>query len=421
MVNSLIKHPRYHYYDQKLKGFFSVDGEMFCAEEFVVPYQQGINLIMSVMTRLTENETGSSRENRKSLFPRPAGQRNCLLYLHTHQGCRIEGTYLVDLMVNYESSLAVIDFAGAGMSGGEYTSFGWYESEQVNSVVNFLSSRLGFESIGIWGKSMGGAAAILYYSQFRSPLVKFLVVDSSFDKAKHAILNIASSHSKAPTFAIKAFLMFVASTVKSKAKFDIYKVRPIDHVANITVPCIFVIGQEDEVVKTTEFFNLHAKCGAPYKKLFVAKGDHTANRLDDDDFRHEMIDFIGHFFPMRRRAEEINGVLKNKSMIPLVRSRMSHGPDSQIFDHTKLKNSIFMPRNDGMRQHTISDSHLQPHVSALQHPLQSHLGDSNPQLLVAQHHGPTLQTPSPLQWNYGGAQMQRTNSAVNASNQTPGT
>ena len=74
----------------------------------------------------------------------------------------MEGLYLVDFVSNYDSSLAVVDFAGAGMSDGEYTSFGWHESDQINCIVNYLHNKLGFESIGIWGKSMGAAASILF-------------------------------------------------------------------------------------------------------------------------------------------------------------------------------------------------------------------------------------------------------------------
>lgn len=406
LVNNLIKHPRYYYNDPKLKGFFQVDGEMFIGEEFSVQYKPGVNLAMSVMTRLTPKETDNPGSTKgASYFPRPAGCRNVLLYLHTHQGARMEGTYLTDFVVNYECSLAVIDFAGAGVSQGDYTSFGWFESDQVQSVVNFLNSRLGFESIGIWGKSMGAVAALLFQSKYQSPLVKFLVIDSAFDKLKHAVLNIAQSHSAAPAFAIKAFLLFIANSVKTKAKFDVYKVNPIDHVPQVKIPTIFVIGQQDDVVKPNEFFKLHAKCGAQYKKLFVAKGDHTANRLEDEHFRQEMVTFVGHFFPMRKRADEIIGVLINKSMVPLIRSNISQGPDSTAFDYTKVKNSIFMPRNDNLRMHTVTDSHLQPHLSVMVHPLTSHIGESYGQTLAppqTSHQPSTTLLGSPLAWTYGG-------------------
>ena len=198
-----------------------------------------------------------------------------------------------------------------------------------------------------------------------------MVIDSSFDKLKHAILNIAMSHSSAPAFAIKTFLLFVSNTIKSKAKFDIYKVNPIDHVADVVIPTIFVMGQEDDVVKSSEFFSLHSKCRAQYKKLFIAKGDHTANRLDDDHFRQEMVTFVGHFFPMRKNAEQIIGVLKNKSMIPLVRSNLSQVQTDTNFDYNKVKNSIFMGKNQKMRNHIIGDSTLQPHLSVWQDQLTS--------------------------------------------------
>ena len=186
--------------------------------------------------------------NYRAFFPRPPGRRNCLIYLHTHRGSRSEGTYLIDFLSKFDTSVCVFDFAGAGQSQGEYTSFGWFEADQVKIMVDFLTSELGFDNIGIWGKSMGGAAAIIYLGKYFNPCVKFMVTDSSFDKLKHAIINIATSQSKAPQFAVKTFMLFIANTIKSKANFDIYKVTPIEYVDKVKVPCIFVIGDVDNVV-----------------------------------------------------------------------------------------------------------------------------------------------------------------------------
>jgi hypothetical protein len=215
--------------------------------------------------------------------------------------------------------------------------------------------------------------------------------------------------------------------VKNKAKFDIYKVKPIDHVASMTVPTVFVIGQQDDVVKTPEFFALHAKCGSQYKKLFVALGDHTANRLDDDDFRQEMVTFVGYFFPMRKKVEEIIGVLKNKSMANFIRSRMSQGPNTVTFDFNKLKNSVMMERNNGLRKYTVDQYQLEPHLSALNHVLTSQAGDIayGPTLIPAkQAQSPALKTApqgSPLFFAYGnGFTNNGQHQAVSNSSQSSG-
>lgn len=365
LVNSLIKHPRYQYNDRRLNCTFPVGEELYTGIEFEVAYKPNVNLVLSVITRLSERECqGMAKQtNPQSYFPRPHGQRNCLLYNHTHQGSRMEGSYLIEFLANYETSLVVFDFAGAGKSQGEYTSFGWFEADQINTVVNFLSHSLGFDNIGLWGKSMGGAASIIYQSKYPNPLVKFMIIDSAFDKLKHAILNIASSHSAAPSFAVRALLLFVSNTVKTKAGFDIYKVKPIDYVKNIGIPCIFVIGQEDNVVTKSQFFNLHSSCKASYKKLYVVPGDHTGNRLDDDQFCGEVANFMTNFFPMRNPGG-VAGVLKNRnaSISLLTNSQAVSHTKSTVFDATKIKNSMFIPSNARFRQGGQAYNHAQIEV-----------------------------------------------------------
>lgn len=278
------------------------------------------------------------------------------MYLHTHQGSRAEGTYFVEFLARFECSLCVFDFAGAGQSGGEYTSFGFFESEQIKCMVDFLSTKLGFDVIGLWGKSMGGAATIMYCGKYPHPCVRFMVIDAAFDKLKHAILNIASGNSSAPQFAVKTFMLFVANTVKAKAGFDIYQVRPIDWVDKIVIPSLFVIGQEDNVVKKSEFFSLHAKCASNQKRLLMSTGDHTANRLDDPNFNSEALEFLGKFFPKVK-----SGVLKpGPSPANFIEETKTDNPlNRPMLDGQKILNSVITQKQTLDRKRLNSDEIVQ--------------------------------------------------------------
>jgi pimeloyl-ACP methyl ester carboxylesterase len=39
---------------------------------------------------------------------------------------------------------------------------------------------LGYTGVLMWGRSMGGVSAVLYYSRFRNPIIKGIVLDSPF-------------------------------------------------------------------------------------------------------------------------------------------------------------------------------------------------------------------------------------------------
>ena len=74
------------------------------------------------------------------------------------------------------------DFAGCGMSEGEYISLGWFERDDVNVIVNYLREHRKVNTIGLWGRSMG-AATPLFHSN-RDPSIAGMVLDSAFADLK---------------------------------------------------------------------------------------------------------------------------------------------------------------------------------------------------------------------------------------------
>ena len=49
-------------------------------------------------------------------------------------------------------NIFVFDFAGCGMSEGEYISLGWHEKDDLRIIVDFVEKLPGVSKIGIWGK-----------------------------------------------------------------------------------------------------------------------------------------------------------------------------------------------------------------------------------------------------------------------------
>jgi esterase/lipase len=305
IIESLIKHPRYAYRDTYLEGLSQTDNGLLVAAfniDMVYSQQQVGRLILktTILTKISAEEAiGYNPDAYQRYFPRPENSRNCLVYLHSHHGCRAEGTYLVKLLENFDASLVLFDFAGAGESDGQYTSFGWFEGEQASSVIGQLISKFKFEKIGVWGKSMGACAALRYRTIALHPQVVFMVIDSSFDKLKHALISIAKEHSKAPTFAIKSFIYYLSKTVQDKAFFDIYKVKPIDWVPNIKgIPIFFVKGNVDKLVTKEEFESLYTGCQSSEKILIITEGSHAGNRVEEDEqFKKFITEKLAIYFP----------------------------------------------------------------------------------------------------------------------------
>lgn len=56
-------------------------------------------------------------------------------------------------------SYVVFDFAGSGVSQGKYVSLGYYEVDDIKSILKHLRKRIGEQiKVVLWGRSMGAVA-----------------------------------------------------------------------------------------------------------------------------------------------------------------------------------------------------------------------------------------------------------------------
>lgn len=69
---------------------------------------------------------------------------------------------IVHYLVSRDITVFTFDFAGCGLSEGEYISLGYYEKGDVDVVFKYLRELGTVSSIGIWGRSMGAVTALMY-------------------------------------------------------------------------------------------------------------------------------------------------------------------------------------------------------------------------------------------------------------------
>lgn len=72
-----------------------------------------------------------------------------------------------------------MDFAGCGISEGEYISLGYYEKFDAKIVMDYIKEKKNITEFGLWGRSMGAATTIMTALN-EDPSIRYIVVDSSF-------------------------------------------------------------------------------------------------------------------------------------------------------------------------------------------------------------------------------------------------
>lgn len=166
----------------------------------------------------------------------------CVIYLHGNSSSRVEAMQAIGPLLTSNMTLVALDFAGCGMSEGEYISLGWYERDDVEVLVEHLRKSETVSTIGLWGRSMGAVTSLMHAD--RDPSIACLILDSPFSSLRTLAEELCKKHTKVPSLILSAALAIIRNTIKSKAKFDIDNLNPLEnHVKKAFIPAYFVTGK----------------------------------------------------------------------------------------------------------------------------------------------------------------------------------
>ncbi|EER18983.1 Protein C14orf29, putative [Perkinsus marinus ATCC 50983] len=180
---------------------------------------------------------------------RPAKELPCVVYLHGNCSSRIEGLSALPVLLPFGITVFTFDFAGSGRSDGEYVSLGYFEKDDLACVVEHLRATGTVSTIGLWGRSMGAATALLHGD--RDPSIAGMVLDSPFQDLRIVAeeLVIEFGGFRVPKFVVNIAMSMIRNSIKSRADFDINDLVPIKHVDRTFIPALFVAAEGDTFVK----------------------------------------------------------------------------------------------------------------------------------------------------------------------------
>ena len=135
----------------------------------------------------------------------------CIIFMHGNSSSRAEAVELMPYILQSNMTLFCFDFAGCGLSEGEFISLGWHERDDVNVIINFLRIERKVNTVGLWGRSMGAATALLHAN--RDPSNAGMVLDSAFSDLKLLVNELARTHTKVPSFLVSTALGLIRGSV----------------------------------------------------------------------------------------------------------------------------------------------------------------------------------------------------------------
>ena len=212
---------------------------------------------------------------RADLSKREPYIRPVIIYLHGNSSSRVEGKRMASMLLNKGFDLFVFDFPGCGKSEGEYISLGFHEKEDVNVIVNFVEKFPGVGNIGIWGRSMGAATALMYSHTDRR--IKAMCVDSPFAVFKDLAIKLCRKYMTIPEFIINTILFFLKKTIKKKNDLDLEELKPIDSAELSKTPAFFIHAMKDDLIPYEHTIQIYEKY-AGIKSINIVEGGHNTPR-----------------------------------------------------------------------------------------------------------------------------------------------
>jgi pimeloyl-ACP methyl ester carboxylesterase len=195
--------------------------------------------------------------------------------MHGNSSSRVEALESVHYLLPQNITLLCFDFAGCGKSEGDYISLGWFERDDVAMIIEHLRENRRVSSIALHGRSMGAVTALLHADRDHS--IAGIVLDSPFSDLSVLVNELAHKYTKLPSFLVSPALKLVASSVQSKAKFDIYKLSPMNHVKNSFIPALFAHATDDDFILPHHSEKLHEAYEGD-KNMVTFGGDHNTTR-----------------------------------------------------------------------------------------------------------------------------------------------
>jgi dipeptidyl aminopeptidase/acylaminoacyl peptidase len=214
-----------------------------------------------------------------------------IIICHGQGANRSDFTELAVHLSSRGYAVLAFDFRAHGESGGRRSSLGYHEQKDIKAASRFLTAHPGIDGsrIGIFGFSLGGAAAILTAAE--TGMFRAVAADSAFaslrDQARQAITGF---------YHLPAFPFFQLAVLGYELYFqtNINAIAPESAIGRISpVPVFIIAGEGDDLIPAENGRRLHRAAREPKELWIVPVAGHgyTVAAAGDEYYRR-----VGDFF-----------------------------------------------------------------------------------------------------------------------------
>ncbi len=191
-------------------------------------------------------------------------------------------------------NVLVFDMRGRGESDGKGLVLTHTERDIGGAVDYIKSGGCPAENIGIIGFSTGAASSLIFASQED---VAAVVSDGCFAEVHEMVVRQAVSEKSLPELLVRLFIPGVFLTAKTV--YGCQAIDPVDKVADVTCPILFIHGQADRGTPVEDVYRLLKASGNPLDRLWVMPGAEHCQAYKTDPAGY--VDIVAGFFDRLER------------------------------------------------------------------------------------------------------------------------
>jgi pimeloyl-ACP methyl ester carboxylesterase len=187
-------------------------------------------------------------------------------------------------------NLLLFDLRGRGESEGKGCALSHFESD-IGGAVDYLTN-MGYTTskIGLVGFCSGAASLSIFASHEN---IGGLVLDGCFTSVRHMVDRQAAQRG-IPQFLLDAFMPGLAAAAKTIYGYD--EVNPIDVVAEVSCPILFIHEEYDELVSLDDVSQLLKASTNPANMLWEVNGAKHSQAYKTQP--SEYVEKVNEFFAM---------------------------------------------------------------------------------------------------------------------------
>ncbi|HIU66532.1 MAG TPA: alpha/beta hydrolase [Candidatus Caccomorpha excrementavium] len=228
------------------------------------------------------------------------GRRKVAVLSHGFTSTKYASAMYAEIFLNRGFEVVIYDQRNHGQSGKAYTTMGYYEKFDLQTVLDWCENRFGGDSVIVThGESMGAATVLNHLVIDKRPAA--VIADCGYTDLGELLKYQLTRRMHLPVW---PFFPVADILLRLRAGFRVREVRPADGVKYSRVPILFIHGAEDHFVPTRMSVQMHEMRRESTELLIVPGAAHAVSFNTDRALYESAVDAFLNRYVYGREEEK---------------------------------------------------------------------------------------------------------------------